>query len=191
LGEYSFFDSAWEDRFGAEPSTLSSSISAISPGHDETVSFVPTPEKNWDYSLHSPLEYAAPESRLDFTIDVNPVSDYELGISRHPSLSFSDENNMATNATRSNAIAIPFECNDSVTFGQFGLGLPTQSPSSEPRLAPPPHGLIASHPPPAFSSSEGQTLSINHGLSRVPLSRLLGLKCPHCQQDFVDRRQLR
>jgi len=190
LEEYSFFDSAWEDLFWAEPSTLSSSISAISPGHDETVSCVPTPEKNWDYSLYSPLKYAAPEPGLDFTIDVNPVSDYELGISRHPSLSFPDGKTMATNATRSNGIDISVECNQSVTFDQFGLGLPTQSPSSEPRLAPPPHGLTASHPSPVFSSSKGQTLSVNHGLSRVPLSRLLGLKCPQCQQDFVDNLQL-
>ena len=191
MGEHSFFESAWEDRFGAEPSTLSASISAISPGHDETVSFVPTPEKNWDSSLHSLLEYAAPEPGLDLTIDIDPVSDYGLGISRQPSLSFSDEQNMATYGTQSDDIAIPFESNDFVTLDQFGLGLPTQSPSSRPRLVPPPHGNIASHPPPVFSSLEAEALSSNHSLSRVPLPPLLRLKCPQCHQDFVDKLQLR
>lgn len=192
MEEYSFFDSAFEEWLSAESSTLSPSISpdAISPGHDESVSFMPTPEKNWDCSLHSPFEYAALKPGLDFTIDVNPVSDYELGNSHHSSLSSFDERNMATNATPSNWLAFTLERQDSVPFDQFGLVVP-QKPLSNPSLIPPPQGPIPPYPPLVFTSPEDQPPPINHGLSRVPLSRLPGLKCPQCQENCADKRQLR
>jgi hypothetical protein len=186
----SFFDLAWEDRYGTESSALSSSLSAIS-GHDETVSPAPTPEEIWDSSLYPPFEFTALEPGLDLTVDVNPVNDYESGISKYPPLSSFGEQNLASSSTRPNTIPISLECNDSTSFDRYGLDQQTQSPSSEPRLISPPQGLTASHPPPVFSSSEGQSLSISHGPPRVPLSRLSRLKCPRCQQNFVDKCQLR
>jgi len=188
LEEYSL----WEDWLGGEPSTLSLSITpdALSSGHDEPISFMPTPEKNWDFSLHSPLEYAALQPGLDFTTDVNPVSDYELSNCHHSSLSSFDEPNMVNNPTPSNARTFILERQDSVLADQFGLVVPQQRPSSNSSLIPLFQGPIISYPPLVFSSPEDQPPPISHGLSQVPLSRLPGLKCPQCQQNCADKRQL-
>ena len=181
----------WEDWLGTEPSTLSLSISldAISSGRDESVSFMPTPEKNWDFSLHSPLEYATLKPGLDFTTDV--VSDYELSNCHHSFLSSFDEPNVVTNLTPSNAPAFSLERQDSVLADQFSLVAPQQRRSSHPSLIPLSRSPITTYPPLAFSSPEDQLPPISHGLSQVPLPRLPGLKCPQCRQNYPDKRQLR
>jgi hypothetical protein len=193
LEEHTFFDSAWEGELRTEPSALSLSISpdALLLGYDESVSFMPTPEKNWDCSLHSPLEYAALKPGLDFPVDVDPVSDYELCISNHSSLFFPDEQNMATDATVSSDIAFPFERQDSVPFDQTGCLLPQQSYSFISSLIPQPHRPSTSWPPAVVGHLQDQPLPANHGPSRVPLPRLPRLKCPQCQELFSDESQRR
>jgi hypothetical protein len=191
--EQPFFDSAWEGELATEPSTLCLSISpdALLPGHDGPVSFMSTPEKNWDCSLHSPLEYAALKPGLDFPVDVDPVSDYELCISNHSSLSFSDEQNMATDAAVSNDTAFSFKHQDSVPFDQSGWLLPQQSSSFISSLIPQPHCPSTSRLPAVVGHLQDQPLPANHGPSRVLLPRLQRLKCPQCQEHFFDESQLR
>jgi hypothetical protein len=193
LEEHPFLDSAWEGELHTEPSTLSLSISpdALLPGYDEPVSFMSTPEKNWECSLHSPLECAALRPGLDFPVNVDPASDYELYISNHSSLSFSNEQSMATDAAVSNDISFSFKHQDSVPFDQSGWLLPQQSSSFISSLIPQPHSLSTSCLPAVVGHLQDQPLPANHGPSRVLLPRLPRLKCLQCQKLFFDESQLR
>lgn len=193
--EYSYFDSAWEDGFGAEPSTLRECTSPgiRSPGHAEPVSLIPTPDKNWDSSSYSPLDCAALQPGLGFTVDVSPASDYELGLRNHSFLSFSGSQDTTTNATLFHHMDFSFEHQDSIPFNRFGSVLPKESSSSSviSGLTPPPHDPGTSHPLPVFGPSQHHGLPKNCGPSRVPLSPLPRLKCPQCPRKLADKLQLR
>jgi hypothetical protein len=193
LEEYRFFDLAWEGELGTEPPTLSlgTSPDALLLGHDESVSFIPAPEKNWDCSLHSPPECAALKPGPDFPVDVDPVSGYELCISNHSSLSLSDEQNMATDATASSDIAFSFEHLDSFPFDQSGWLLPQQSSSFVSSLIPQPQYPSTACPPAVVDHMQDQPLPASYGPSRVPLARLPRFKCPQCQEHFADESQRR
>jgi len=135
--------------------------------------------------LNLSLEDVARNPGPDYAVDVDPVSDFDFGISNHSSSSFFDEPNIATNST-------PFDNTSLSSELEYCRSvLSQQSSLFNSEIISQFHDQDTSYQQQLVGTSQDQPLSIYHEPLRVPLYRLPLLKCPQCQEGFVDKRQLK